>query len=362
MTNQSRGILIACIAVFLALVTYKVTTWVWFWRATYVVGTFQGTLSFDKSRVRIAPDKTGMFVARVEGHDGPAWIRSFSGLSPGRAAQHVVLPDSSVAVIGVFDGELRSLEMPGHPLLRTEDKQGVFAMQIRPDGNIIAQRLLASGEEFKTPVIKLRHDQIIVDVRYSGRVNVEGKAASDGIHSPALHLELSPSGEILRWEANGSKSGGAERGAPAVRKLELMDPAQPTCEVCRLDTPTEDPNCEPALTDVCDVQGDSYCCLTEWDRWCEGEGAIAGRDHHVPGVVCTCAHSLGTTGELLPAVCSSAWTCPAGCNSNCPPCTANCPSDCNPSCVERVDDLYWYCSTEGWNAECVSDAATMCPH
>jgi hypothetical protein len=219
MTNyrsQLTGIWIVCAVLFLAFVGWKAKSWIATWRTNYVVGTFQGTFSLDETRVRIAPDKTGLVVAKVVGHDGPSWMRSFSGLSPGRAVPHVILPDLSVVVAGVFERELRSNEGPARPLLRTDDKQAVFTMQIGPDGGVIAQSLLASGDEFRTPVIKFHDDRLIVDVRYRGKVSVGGKAANEGIKSPALHLELSPNGELMRWDASGGDSTrAAEQGAPS---------------------------------------------------------------------------------------------------------------------------------------------------
>ncbi len=313
MTNyrsQLTGIWIVCAVLFLAFVGWKAKSWITTWRTNYVVGTFQGTFSLDETRVRIAPDKTGLVVAKVEGHDGPTWMRSFSGLSPGHAVPHVILPDLSVVVAGVFERELRSNEAPTHPLLRTDDKQAVFTMQIGPDGSVIAQTLLASGDEFRTPVIRFHDDRLIVDVRYRGKLSVGGKAANEGIKSPALHLELSPNGELMRWDAGGGEStGAAEQGAPHVQELAMS--ASATCEVCHLHTATNDPNCVGVRTNVCNAQGDNWCCSTDWDRICENEGFDAGTSFGVPNVICTCAHSMRTTGELLPPQCD-----PTGCVGN----------------------------------------------
>jgi hypothetical protein len=330
--SQLTAIWIVCAVVFLAFVGWKAKSWITSWRTNYVVGTFQGTFSLDETRVRIPADKTGLVVAKIEGHGPPTWMRSFSGLSPGRAAAHVVLPDLSVVVAGVFERELRSNEGPASPLLSTDDKQGVFTLQIGSDGSVIAQKLLASGDEFKTPVIRFHDDRLIVDVRYRGKLSVGGKATNEGTKSPALHLELSPNGELMRWDASGGETtGAAEQGAPNVPKVALMS-ASGTCEVCHLHTATNDPNCVDVRDNVCNAQGDTWCCNTDWDRICENEGFDAGTSFGVANVVCTCAHGARSTGELLPPQCD-----PTG-------------------CVRTVDDnpAAWACGWSYWSSQCVT--------
>jgi hypothetical protein len=327
MTNyrsQLTGIWIVCAVLFLAFVGWKARSWITAWRTNYVVGTFQGTFSLDETRVRIPADKTGLVVAKVEGRGGPIWMRSFSGLSPGRAAPRVILPDSSVVVAGVFERELRTAETPDRLLLRTDDKQGVFTLQIGSNGRTTSQRLLASGEEFATPTIKLRGDRVVVDVRSKGSVSVGGKAANGGIDSPTLHLELSPSGEIMRWEG----TGGAEHGAPS----ELRLAPSTTCEVCRWLTPKDDPNCAAVHSVVCDSgtgMGDPWCCSTGWDRLCMNEALGPLRPS---GVTCTCEHGPLADGHLLPPLC---------------------PGPTLPNCVSLTDDGDSYCGWSGWDDQCI---------
>jgi hypothetical protein len=328
--SQLTAIWIGCVVLFLGFVAYTSKGWFLNWRTNYIVGTFQGTFSLDQTRVRISPDKTGLVIARVEAQRRPAWIRSFSGLSPGHATDHVTLPDLSVLIVGVFERELRSGEEPERVLLRADGAQAVFSMRIRSDGRTIIQTVLASAEGFDSPLIKRRDDHFDVDIRYAGKLNVGGKSGDQGIRSPTLHLELSPRGENTRWEATGSV-GPAVPVAP--KMADMADPnTLGTCEVCRWYTPKDDANCGSVRGVVC--SGDGWCCSTGWDRLCMNEAL----QPPLPGVTCTCVHGPHGEGELL---------------------HPQCPGPV-PNCVSVVDQGDAFCGWNAWDGLCVSEASA-CP-
>ncbi|MEA2698368.1 MAG: hypothetical protein QOI66_2639 [Myxococcales bacterium] len=309
----------------------------------YVVGTFEGTFSLDRTRVVAEEGVTALVVSRLDQRGKPEWMRSFDRLPKGYAVVHSVLPGGGVAVLGVVTSGSVKFDKPEQIITGAEHRHVLFLAVVSANGRVTSVAPIVTAVFLKSPQIDHEGGNIFISVPYEGEADIQGARQPRGDGYSRLKFGLTRDLKVINPmiikasldadPASAKQRQAATSQGPGLR-MASMTMAGSTCNVCSFEPVVGEAAC---MTCVATLSPKApWCFVTSWDRPCMDEALLRCFSGNGITIACNCPHDTCTQGMLLNPQCDHS------------------------TCVNGIDAKDSYCGTSGWDGTCVWENFPIC--
>jgi len=313
---------------------------------SYVVGTFEGTFSLDRTRVVAGEGVTALVVSKLDQHGKPEWMRSFDRLPKGYAVVHSVLPGGGVAVLGVVTSGSVKFDKPEQVITGADHRHVLFLAVVSAQGRVTSVAPVVTANFLKSPQIDSEGGEISVSVPYEGEADIQGTQQPRGDGFTRLKFGLTRELKItnvmrIKASLDADPASAKQRHAaaspgPGLRMASMMMQGG-TCNVCSSDPVQGDPDCMTCVATM--LPRAPWCFVTSWDRPCMDEALLRCVSGNGITIACNCPHDTCTQGMLL---------------------HPQCDLGSHTFCVQNISTRDQYCGRSAWDGICVSENNPMC--